>query len=121
MLDASSQMQNVDAVTKNVRILCQDMQQLLNSGNGSDVVMVVGNSSKHFQAHKLILSARSPAFAAMFNHDTKENREGKVDIPDVQEDVFEEFLRFIYTGTVEGLDQFAAELLIASDKVRYCF
>ena len=95
------------------------MQSFINffqSGQFSDVTLVVGE--KEFKAHRLILAARSVVFAAMFYHEnTKEMQEGKVIITDIDEDVFSELLRFMYTGKVSVLDFCAVELFVAADKV----
>ena len=72
---------------------------------------------KELKAHKAILTARSPVFAAMFEHDCKEKQESKVEIIDFSFEAFKELLKFVYTGQVQ-LEQFAGELLEASDKVR---
>ena len=83
----------------------------------SDVVLRVGN--KDFQAHKCILSARSPVFGAMFQHDMKEAKENHVDIEDVEVEVFEVMLRFIYTDKISS-DDVTIDLLKAADKVCVC-
>lgn len=44
-------------------------------------------------AHRLVLSARCPYFAAMFKHRMSESRSGVVDIEDVDEHVFRALLR----------------------------
>lgn len=64
------------------------------------------------------MSARSPVFAAMFDHPTKENLSDVVDIPDIEPEVFEEVLRYIYTNRVPSLrmEATAVELLAAADK-----
>ena len=95
--------------------LSQNLETLLESEKHSDVILLVGG--KKLKAHKNILAARSPVFAAMFEHECKETEESCVDIVDVDLDVFQELLRYIYTGKVDVLKQYAAELLIASDKV----
>ncbi|VUZ41516.1 unnamed protein product [Hymenolepis diminuta] len=73
---------------------------------------------RRFKAHKAILAARSPVFAAMFEHGMAESRANKVYITDVEPDTLAEVLRFIYTGRVIGLDNpvAAQELLAAADK-----
>jgi speckle-type POZ protein len=73
---------------------------------------------RDFPAHKSILSARSEVFAAMFQHPTKENLTNQIEIEDIEPDVFQELLRFIYTGRVQvdKLETMAAGLLIAADK-----
>ena len=96
--------------------IAQHYQSLLDSGKQSDVTLVVGG--KNLRAHKLVLSTRSPVFAAMFDHsETSESMEGRVVIEHVQVDAFEMFLRYLYTGKVEALDRFAPELLVIADRV----
>ena len=71
-----------------------------------------------FYCHRLILSARSPVFSAMFQADMIENRSKKVNIRDVKKSVFSEVLRFIYTGKVSSDESFknqVREILIAAD------
>ena len=65
----------------------------------NDVEFLVGKKS--FWAHRFIVSARSPVFAAMFSSDMIEATKGKVEIVDTEADVFETFLKFLYTGTLE--------------------
>ena len=82
----------------------------------SDVTINV--TGQQFRAHKVILATRSPVFAAMFEHPSKENMTGIVDIADIEVNVFKELLRYIYTGQVPSLrmDEVAAGLLAAADK-----
>ena len=71
-----------------------------------------------FPAHKLILATRSEVFAAMFQHQTKEQSSNQITIEDVEPEVFQELLRFIYTGRVslDKMETMAAGLLFAADK-----
>lgn len=94
--------------------LLQDFSDLLHTGRLSDVTISVQGHS--FQAHKLLLAARSPVFAAMFEHDMKEREVGAVEVVDVDREVFAELLRYIYTDRVASLDQVALRLLSAADK-----
>lgn len=96
------------------RRLSQDIGSLLESQKFADVVLHV--SGKEFCAQKAVLAARSPVFAAMFEHDTIERTQNRVDIPDVDPDVFRDLLQFIYTGRAPNLDDMAADLLVAADK-----
>jgi len=59
----------------------------------TDVVLLVGELS--FSAHRCLLSARSPVFAALFNGAMKEVR-----IHDTDPATFRVFLEFLYTGTL---------------------
>lgn len=68
---------------------------------------------------KLILpqfAARSPVFAAMFEHEMEERKQNRVEIADVDHEVLREMLRFIYTGRATCLDKMADDLLAAADK-----
>ena len=98
-----------------LRKLSADFGELLQNGRCSDVVLKTGE--KQLKAHKLVLSTRSPVFAAMFEHDCKEKLDSSVEITDVSGGVLEALLRYIYTGQVQSLDQFALELITAADKV----
>ena len=65
--------------------------------------------------------ARSPVFAAMFEHEMEERKRNRVDITDVDHEVLREMLRFIYTGRAPNLDKMADDLLAAADKVNYFY
>ena len=65
----------------------------------ADVELVVSGVS--FKAHRAILAARSPVFAAMFASTMSESVTGRVDIPDVSPETFAQFLQFIYTGRLD--------------------
>ena len=81
----------------------------------SDVKLVTA-CGKVLKAHKCIVAADSPAFAAMFKHDMIENKSNTVNIPDVDHEVLKEMLRFIYMGEVEDIKKMASELFIVADK-----
>lgn len=95
-------------------LLLGHYKELLSSGKLSDVKFLLGGEV--LRAHKAILAVRSPVFAAMFEHDMQESKENAVKIVDIRVDVFEEMLRFIYTGSVEQLEQRSKDLLIAAEK-----
>lgn len=63
------------------------------------------------------LTARSPVFAAMFEHEMEERKQNRVAIVDVDHEVLKEMLRFIYTGKAPNLEKMADDLLAAADKV----
>jgi len=91
-----------------------DFENLFTSQIGSDVCFII--ASQEIKAHKAILSARSPVFAAMFNSDMKEKGLERVNISDISPDNFNEFLRFIYTDRVQLTEGNAEHLLAAADK-----
>jgi speckle-type POZ protein len=93
----------------------------------SDVKLVIlpgpkesGSTTVEFPAHKVILAARSPVFAKMFEHDMQESANNKVKVDDIQPDVFKVVLTYMYTGQVPkfstGENNVVYELLYAADK-----
>uniref|UniRef100_A0A667Z2V9 Speckle type BTB/POZ protein like a n=1 Tax=Myripristis murdjan TaxID=586833 RepID=A0A667Z2V9_9TELE len=64
----------------------------------------------------LISISRSPVFNAMFEHEMEESKKNRVDISDVDPDVFKEMMGFIYTGKAPNLEKMADNLLAAADK-----
>lgn len=97
--------------------LSDDLAQLFESQKFSDVILCV--NKKEFFAHKAVLAARSPVFAAMFQHDLSEKKQNRVEINDMEPEVLREMLRFIYTGKAPALEKLDAELLAAADKVNF--
>jgi len=84
-----------------------------NQQSNSDIGFIV--AGQEIKAHKLILSARSPVFAAMFRSDLKKKVMDRIDLPDVSPDIFNEFLHFIYTDRVELTESNVTPLLAAAD------
>lgn len=93
--------------------LDKDFATLLESNAYSDLKIVVKGTE--FMAHKCVLSTRSPVFSAMFSSDMKEKLENRVEINDIDADVFEQFLKFIYTGIAPKIDEMSEELLVCSE------
>ena len=89
---------------------------LLTGGQFADVVLLVGGDQR-VSAHKCILAAKSPVFAAMFQSDMREARDGEVRILDLSVETCQSLLRFIYTGEVQANECYTPELLEAADKV----
>ncbi|XP_041372674.1 BTB/POZ domain-containing protein 2-like [Gigantopelta aegis] len=69
-----------------------------------DVTFKVGREQKNVQAHRLIVSIRSGVFEAMFYGPLAEQDE--IIIPEVGHDIFEQFLRYLYTDdvTIDGVN-----------------
>jgi len=79
----------------------------------TDVEFLVGEVT--FGAHRSLLSARSTVFAAMFASEEAET--GHVTIEDINPNIFQYFLKFLYTGMFEpsNMDK---ELFAAAKKYR---
>ncbi|KAJ8673646.1 hypothetical protein QAD02_004908 [Eretmocerus hayati] len=89
-------------------------EELFESEQYSDVTFIVDKRELHL--HKSVLSNQSIAFAAMFNHNFKENYSNVVHIDDQSYEVMKEFFRYLYAARVNELDKHAIELLITSNK-----
>jgi speckle-type POZ protein len=102
-------------INRQYHILHQ-LEELFEKMPLSDVTFNV--RGRKFAAHKNILAMRSPVFAAMFLHPTKEMLSGQVEVEDIDPDVFQEVLRFIYCGLTQSsaMDVMAPALLAAADK-----
>ncbi|XP_065208018.1 speckle-type POZ protein-like [Planococcus citri] len=79
-------------------------------------VKLLSNDGKVLEAHRMILSASSTVFDAMFTHQMKENEQQEVKIVDMNGEVMEEMLRYIYTDKSEKLGLLTKELFVAADK-----
>lgn len=94
--------------------LIGDLSHLFPNHATSDICFVIGG--QEIRAHKFILSARSPVFAAMFNTEMKESTENRAEIRDISSDVFEALVRFIYTDQVEFQEIDTKDLLVAANR-----
>ncbi|XP_048245042.1 BTB/POZ domain-containing protein 6-like isoform X1 [Haliotis rufescens] len=81
---------------------------MLNTEDFCDVTFRVGSEKQVVRAHRYVLVSRSCVFHAMFCGPLAET--GEVTIPDIEADIFKEFLRYVYTDqatidaeTVTGL------------------
>ncbi|XP_055343045.1 speckle-type POZ protein B-like [Paramacrobiotus metropolitanus] len=95
--------------------LQEGLQVLYKTMPHSDVTFVCSDGS-HVKAHKAILSARSPVFAAMLSHDLSEQRTNTIDLKDIPKDVLETFLSLVYTGVSTTLDEHAGSILVLAER-----
>ena len=85
----------------------------INTENYSDVTLCLGDEK--IPAHKVILASKSPVFDKMFSTDMSESRSNEAKVPnDIRLEVFNELLKFIYTGQVEKLEELALEIFKAA-------
>jgi speckle-type POZ protein len=94
--------------------LSEDLSSLFETQKFSDVILSVDGHD--FHAHKAILAARSPVFAAMFEHEMEEKKQNRVEIKDMDREVLNEILRFIYSEKAPQLEKMADDLLAAADR-----
>ena len=133
------EMANLDELPDQVELekqsqlqVMKDLHLWLENGKLADVILVV--EGKEFYTHKAILGARSPVFAAMFEVQSSKEKLScsRQHIIDIELDVFEHMLNYIYSGMVGdmlklSLNQMADKLFLAANKVifdlfsLYCF
>ncbi|XP_020042350.1 speckle-type POZ protein-like isoform X4 [Castor canadensis] len=94
--------------------LAEDLGNLWENTRFTDCSFFV--RGQEFKAHKSVLAARSPVFNAMFEHEMEESKKNRVEINDLDPEVFKEMMRFVYTGKAPNLDKMADNLLAAADK-----
>ena len=87
---------------------------LLTESKHADVVLECGG--RKFHCHKAVLSLRSPVLDRMLEVDMEEAAQGCIVIKDMEAEVLEKVLEYVYTGEVEEVGDRLAELLYAGDK-----
>lgn len=80
----------------------------------TDVVLTGSNGS--VSSNRLLLSARSAVFKAMFEANMTESKTGEVDMTDVTVEVIKAFLKFLQFDKVDDSATFASDLFILGDK-----
>ncbi|XP_044593883.1 speckle-type POZ protein-like [Cotesia glomerata] len=91
-----------------------DYKRLFESKEGCDVVIKVKDET--FEAHKTILMARSEMFFKLFTVEMKESKEEFITLSDIEPEIFNSLLEFIYIDEVSDLDVVVEDLLEAADR-----
>lgn len=92
-----------------------DLSRLLEQKSFSDVTLKCGDRT--FSAHRNILAARSEVFSAMFQNQMIESQTGSIDIKDIDGDVLDLLLKYLYSGKISDLTVgVATKLYLAADK-----
>ncbi|XP_033228275.1 speckle-type POZ protein-like [Belonocnema kinseyi] len=80
-----------------------------------DVEFLLGE--KRYPAHRSVLIENSPVFKKMFAHEMQKNILQTIKIMDMDADVLEELIQFMYRRKVGNFETLAAELFIAADNI----
>lgn len=97
-------METKPQVTTN--IFAEQFRALLEKGTHADIVFKAGEEKFRIEAHKAILSARSPYFEAMFRPGGMiESSKGEIEMTRYDKDSFKRMIEFIYTGEVLSLEK----------------
>jgi len=81
-----------------VRQLSADIGNLFNSNDYCDIKLKVEDTI--FEAHKIVLAARSDYFRALLYSGMRETNSDVVEINEAKPDAFKLLLRYIYTGKI---------------------
>ncbi|CAL9185019.1 unnamed protein product, partial [Musa hybrid cultivar] len=84
--------------------IAQHFGQLLESGRGTDISFEV--DGEIFNAHKLVLAARSPVFRAQLFGPMKDSNTHCIKIEDMEAPVFKALLHFIYWDSLPDMEEF---------------
>jgi hypothetical protein len=95
--------------------MSSQFEKLFNNKKFSDFTLIT-SYGKEIPVHKNILSIRSPVFETMIETKMMESMEGKATIVDIDGKSLMEFLRFIYCGRVNNIDEVAMDLIHAATK-----
>ena len=103
--------------TRGEKSVLKHLDLLFTEQKNCDVQFFFDENQK-IGAHKNILAARSPVFAAMFEHDMQEAKTGQVNIRDAPQDIFKQLLHYIYSGrfSMPLTESTSKALLIVAEK-----
>jgi len=107
-------MSNALSSNYHLKQLAEDFDSLLNLKQQTDVTIKCGE--KLFDCHQNILVSRSQVFKMMFESNMKEKITGSVEVEDMDPDVFEDLLKYIYSGESPNIDLHLEELFAAADQ-----
>uniref|UniRef100_A0A1I8Q1D0 Kelch-like protein diablo n=1 Tax=Stomoxys calcitrans TaxID=35570 RepID=A0A1I8Q1D0_STOCA len=89
------------------------MQLYLENHQLCDVVLIAGIDGRRVPAHRLVLSASSAYFSAMFTGSLRETKEEEVTLGEVHGDALQILVQYCYTGFIE-LREDTVETLLAT-------
>lgn len=87
-----------DFLKRSLDKLSDDLKKLLNNSEYFDVIISTG--TKKLPVHKAILCARSKVFERMFQTDMLESKNQIIELDDLDFEIIEDFITFLYTGEV---------------------
>ena len=95
-----------------------DMKKLVNNKEFSDLRFIVGTQRKVIHAHRCVVMARCQVFKAMFADQQSKHGKQDVETPlilfDIQPDVFQVVLEYIYTNALSMAPRMAFDVIGAA-------
>ncbi|EDV90578.1 kelch-like protein 5 [Drosophila grimshawi] len=96
--------------------LLKRMQHFVDNQQLCDVVLIAGIDGKRVSVHRLVLSASSEYFLAMFAGSLRESKEHEVTLGEVHGDALQLLVQHCYTGSIE-LHEDNVKMLLATAKM----
>ncbi|XP_042229450.1 kelch-like protein 40b [Homarus americanus] len=96
--------------------LLDTLYTLRNSQQFCDAEISTGGSV--VKAHRVILSAGSPYFQAMFTSRLAEETQSSIEMKSIKPNILTQIIRFMYTGNIEVTAENAQELVVAADMLQ---
>ncbi|KAK0161729.1 hypothetical protein PV327_008147 [Microctonus hyperodae] len=93
------------------------LKNLLTVPDLSDIMIVI--DEKEILLHKIILAAYSPVFLAMFKAGMIESTNKRIVVTDVEVEVMEKVVEFMYTGTISPVPEYEELLSILKVADKY--
>jgi hypothetical protein len=100
---------------KKTASLPAQMGKFFQMDKGKDTVLK-GKDGCKIAVHRSVLMARSDVFLVMFDHEMRESKSNEVDMDDVEFDVLEAMVHYMYTDEVPKVAQLADHLLLVADR-----
>ncbi|KAK0071888.1 hypothetical protein PV326_000700, partial [Microctonus aethiopoides] len=98
--------------------LCDRFKNFLTTSDLSDMTIVI--DEKEIKVHKIILAAYSPIFLALFKADmSTESVNEKIIVTDIESDIMEKVIEFMYTGVIDPVLDFNVLLSILEVANKY--
>ncbi|XP_077258848.1 kelch-like protein 5 [Temnothorax americanus] len=104
-------MSSVSISPKHAESSLQIMESYLHKQQLTDVTLIAGN--KRVPAHRLVLSAGSEYFAAMFTSSLRESAQNEIELMEVDGDTLWALVLYCYTGCIE-LQEDSVQTLLAT-------
>ncbi|XP_064636563.1 kelch-like protein 5 isoform X3 [Lineus longissimus] len=92
--------------------MMKKMESYLCNRKLCDVILVTG--AKRIAAHRVVLSAASDYFAAMFTNDVKEASQEEIKMKDVDSEALALLVQYMYTGKIDLKEETVESLLSTS-------
>lgn len=106
-----------DEFFRNVRehseLVLKRMQEYLQNEKLCDVILIAGIDGKRIPAHRLVLSASSAYFSAMFTGQLRESQQEEITLQEVSGEALQLLIQYCYTGSIE-LREDTVETLLAT-------